>query len=75
MWFSQGIGAGTLGQDPPVLASNLFVEFINFYIPTTPQNYVKEGGVLGAEQFIPWQGYKDFKFYCTASMPSHRCEP
>jgi len=76
VWFSQGIGVGLIpNKGEPILDSSLIVRFSKFFIPTTPQKYVKEGGVLGAEQFIPWQGYKDFKFYCTASMPSHRCEP
>ena len=75
LWFSQGLSVAMTGEykdKPPIINTSLTVKYVRVFVPTTPEKYV-EGGVVKAEQFVSWQGYKDFGFYCNLSMPSHKC--
>lgn len=65
-WFSRGFIVGVSlgqGQEVPEIGPDLIVKGPYFFIPGTPEDWIK-GTSNSIKEFILWQGYKDFKFYC-----------
>jgi hypothetical protein len=76
-WFDKGFAVGVdekpTGKEP-VVDGSLVVGYITFFTPTTREQWVKNS-IFKPDQFISWQGYKDFQFYCTQSRKIQKCLP
>lgn len=63
IWIDQGFALGVGGFTKPNITNDLSLDGLRFFEPTL-EKYAKTYPYPEANMLVPWQGFKDFDFYC-----------